>query len=83
MAIRGLVADGGIRTRNGKGSRKRLPCRRFFSFARNLEAALWLYFAHYNFVRVHGSLRVTPAMAADVTNHLWTMEELLNSGGLR
>jgi hypothetical protein len=25
----------------------------------NLEAALWLYFAHYNFVRVHGSLRVT------------------------
>lgn len=46
----------------------------------NLERALWLYFAHYNFVRVHGTLRMTPAMAAGVTNHLWTTEELLNSG---
>jgi transposase-like protein len=44
----------------------------------NLTAALWLYFAHYNFVRVHGSLRVTPAMAAGVSNHVWTIEELFN-----
>ena len=46
----------------------------------NLVAALWLYFAHYNFVRIHGSLRMTPAMAANVTDHLWTIEEMLNSG---
>ncbi len=46
----------------------------------NLERALWLYFAHYNFVRVHGTLRTSPAMAAGVTDHLWTTEELLNSG---
>ena len=46
----------------------------------NLEAALWVYLAHYNFVRVHGSLRTSPAMACGVTNHLWTIEELLNSG---
>jgi hypothetical protein len=46
----------------------------------NLVAALWLYFAHYNFVRVHGSLRVTPAMAAGVTNHIWSIEEMLTSG---
>jgi transposase-like protein len=46
----------------------------------NLEKALWLYFAHYNFVRVHGTLRMTPAMAAGVTDHLWTTDELLNSG---
>jgi transposase-like protein/IS1 family transposase len=46
----------------------------------NLVAALWLYFGHYNFVRVHGSLRTTPAMAAGVTDHLWSIEELLNAG---
>ncbi len=44
------------------------------------EGSEWLYFAHYNFVRIHGTLRVTPAMAANVTDHLWTIEELLNAG---
>ena len=42
-------------------------------------AALWLYFAHYNFGRVHGTLMVTRAVAAVVMDHLWTTEELLNS----
>lgn len=46
----------------------------------NLAAALWLYFAHYNFVRIHGTLRMTPAMAAGITDHLWTIEEMLNAG---
>jgi hypothetical protein len=46
----------------------------------NLAAALWLYFSHYNFVRVHGSLRVTPAMAAGVTDHIWSIEEMLANG---
>jgi transposase InsO family protein len=36
----------------------------------NLAAALWLYLWHYNFVRIHGSLGMTPAMAAGVTDHL-------------
>lgn len=35
-----------------------------------------LYFMHYNFCRVHSSLRVTPAMQAGLTNHVWTLEEL-------
>jgi transposase len=48
----------------------------------NLVAALWLYFGHYNFVRIHGSLRVTPAMAAGVTDHIWSIEELLSAGQL-
>jgi IS1 family transposase len=43
----------------------------------NLRAAVAVHFAHYNFVRVHGSLRITPAMAADVSDHLWSMEELI------
>jgi hypothetical protein len=47
-----------------------------------LVAALWLYSAHYNFVRIHGSLRMTPAIAAKVTDHLWSVEEMLNAGSL-
>jgi hypothetical protein len=43
----------------------------------NLKAAVALHFAHYNFVRVHSSLRVTPAMAAGVTDHLWSISELM------
>lgn len=44
----------------------------------NLKAAVALHFAHYNFVRVHSSLRVTPAMAAGVSQNLWSMEELVD-----
>jgi len=36
-----------------------------------------LYFAHYNFCRVHKTLRVTPAMEAGLTDHVWTLEELV------
>jgi IS1 family transposase len=43
----------------------------------NLWAALCLHFAWYNFVRVHRSLRVTPAMAAGITDHVWEVRELL------
>jgi hypothetical protein len=43
----------------------------------NLRAAVSLHFAHYNFVRVHRSLRVTPAMEAGVSNRLWSLDELV------
>jgi IS1 family transposase len=39
--------------------------------------ALGLYFAFYNFCRIHKSLRVTPAMAAGITDRLWTMEDIV------
>jgi hypothetical protein len=42
-----------------------------------LQAAVALHFAHYNLVRVHKTLRVTPAMAANVTDRLWSREELV------
>jgi IS1 family transposase len=45
----------------------------------NLKAALALHFAHYNFIRVHRTLRVTPAMEAGITNHIWTWRELLQA----
>jgi IS1 family transposase len=55
-------------TRLALGFSKKLEC---------LHAAVSLYVAHYNFCRVHGSLPGTPAMAARLTGHPWTMEELL------
>jgi IS1 family transposase len=43
----------------------------------NLKAACALHFAHYNFCRVHSSLRVTPAMAAGISSHIWEIGELI------
>ena len=43
----------------------------------NLRAAVNLHFAHYNFVRLHRTTRVTPAMAAGVSDRLWTLEQLV------
>jgi len=45
----------------------------------NLNKALALHFAYYNFVRVHQSLRVTPAMEAGITSHIWTWDELIGA----
>ena len=43
----------------------------------NQEHAVALYFMHYNFCRVHQALRVTPAMEAKLTDHVWELAELL------
>ena|SRR5260221_9904225 len=43
----------------------------------NLGHAVALHFMHYNFCRVHQTLRVTPAMEAGVANHVWTIDELV------
>ena len=43
----------------------------------NLEHAVAIHFMYYNFVRIHKSLRVTPAMEAEVTDHLWTIEDIV------
>ena len=50
-----------------------------YAFSRkwdNLKAALALHFAHYNFCRIHGSLRITPAMAAGITDRVWEISDL-------
>jgi transposase-like protein/IS1 family transposase len=43
----------------------------------NLWAAYCLHFAYYNFCRIHKTLRVTPAMEAGITDHVWSLAELL------
>ncbi len=62
----------------------RMSMRRFTrltnAFSKKLEnhtAAVALYFMWYNFGRVHQTLRVTPAMAAGVSAHVWTVEEIV------
>jgi len=62
----------------------RMKMRRFTrltnAFSKKLENhrnAVALHFMHYNFCRVHQTLRVTPAMEAGVTDHVWTIEELV------
>jgi len=43
----------------------------------NLQASIALHFAYYNYCRIHQSLRVTPAMEAGLTDHVWELKELL------
>jgi IS1 family transposase len=45
----------------------------------NLAAAVALHVAHYNFCRIHGTLKMTPAMAAGVIDELWTIEDLYDA----
>jgi len=42
----------------------------------NHKAALALHFMHYNFARIHKTLRVTPAMEAGVADHVWSLAEI-------
>jgi IS1 family transposase len=48
----------------------------FSKKVQNLEHAVSLHFLHYNFARIHKTLRVTPAMAAGISDHVWTLEEI-------
>jgi IS1 family transposase len=54
-------------TRLTNGFRKKLE---------NVEAAVGLHFMYYNFGRIHKTLRVTPAMQAGVSDHVWTLKEI-------
>ena len=67
----------------GAGSQRR-PLRRFTrlsnAFSKKIEHhvyALAIYFMHYNFVRIHQTTRVTPAMAAGVTDTLWELTDIV------
>ncbi len=45
----------------------------------NFEAAVALHFAYYNFVKRHGSLRMTPAMFAGIERDFWTVGDLVEA----
>jgi hypothetical protein len=44
--------------------------------SQNHAAAVALHFIHYNFARIHKTLRITPAMAAGLSDHVWNYEEI-------
>ncbi len=76
-----LICTSDIERQNGS---LRQWCKRLtrltYAFSKkwdNLKAALALHFAYYNFCRVHRTLKMTPAMAAGITDQVWTMAELL------
>ena len=50
----------------------------FSNKVENHAAAVALHFMHYNFARIHQSLRVTPAMAAVVVDHVWEIGEIVD-----
>jgi len=63
----------------------RMSMRRFTrltnAFSKKVEnhcAAVALHFMHYNFCRIHQTLRVTPAMAAGVTDHVWEIGDVVD-----
>jgi len=79
MSMFWLVVDrrlGADRARHDRCSPRRLT-NGFSKKVENLAAAVSLYFMHYNFGRVHQSLGklTTPAMAAGISDHVWTCEE--------
>jgi IS1 family transposase len=62
----------------------RMHCRRltrltngFSKKLENFEAAVALHFAYYNFVKIHSSIRTTPAMAIGVSSRLWSVKDLV------
>ncbi len=62
----------------------RMNMRRFTrltnAFSKKVEnhaRAIALHFMHYNFARIHQTLKSTPAMRAGVTDHLWSIEEIV------
>ena len=65
----------------------RMQMRRFTrltnGFSKKIEnhaAAIALHYMHYNFGRIHKTLRVTPAMEAGVSDHVWSLEEIAELG---
>jgi IS1 family transposase len=63
----------------------RMSMRRFTrltnAFSKKVEnhaAAVALHFMYYNFARIHQTLRVTPAMAAEITDHIWEIGEIVD-----
>lgn len=61
----------------------RMSMRRFTrltnAFSKKIENhihAISLYFMHYNYARIHQTLRVTPAMEAGISDHVWSLEEI-------
>ena len=62
----------------------RMAMRRFTrltnAFSKKIEnhiASIAIHYMHYNFVRIHQTLEMTPAMEAGISNHIWSLDEII------
>lgn len=81
--VKDLISTSYIERANGttRQHMKRLS-RLTYAFSKklvNFEAAVALHFAYYNLVRTHGTLKMTPAMAAGVERSFWTVGDLVEA----
>jgi hypothetical protein len=58
-------------------ARHQLLTNAFSKKVENLAAAVSIHFFHYNFCRVHKTLGTTPAVAAGVADHAWSLDEMI------
>jgi hypothetical protein len=73
---RGIVSGQSLSMRVGMCRFTRLT-NGFSKKIENHAYSVALYFMHYNFIRIHTTLRVTPAMEAGITDHVWAISEIL------
>jgi len=72
------VKEGRVKAEEEDRFRRRSALTNAFSKkVENIYYAVALHFMYYNFCRIHQTLRVTPAMEAKVTDHIWNIEEIL------
>ena len=78
----GVASDGTslfVTTGNTLGAATSTSCSAQLTISKKVENhvhALSIYFMHYNFVRIHQTLRCTPAMEAGVTDRLWSIDDM-------
>jgi hypothetical protein len=68
---------GSVQSREGRGMRRFTRLTNGFSKKLDNHAHMVaLHFLYYNFARIHKTLRITPAMAAGLSGHVWSFEEI-------
>jgi hypothetical protein len=77
LPVLGCQADGQRREVGAINRRMTRLTNAFSKKAENHAHMMAIYFMHYNFVRIHQTLKITPAMAAGVTPKLWEMSDMV------
>jgi hypothetical protein len=84
IILSAVVPFSPVTTRRPMAMAKRMSMRRFTrltnAFSKkveNHEHSVAIHYMHYNFCRIHQTLRVTPAMEAGIADHVWELEEIV------
>ncbi len=74
-------ANGNCSTQHFMGPKQKCLTNALSKKVENHAYAVALHMMYYNFVRIHQSLRITPAMAVGVTDTLWSLEDIVRVVG--